>query len=221
MCGRYNLTDSPMVQALLDILGIDIGPLPARFNICPTEHSPVICRQLGQTLMLNMRWWLVPSWSSGPTNDYAMFNARAESLLQSKAYALPFKKQRCIIPATSFIEWQKTDEGKLPRLIQPKKGVFAFAGIWDYWKPDSIYSFSIITTEATSEFRHIHSRMPVMLKESELAAWLNLETDIYKLLPCLEPRLTAPIDIFPIEKSINNVNYKETPRVIGQGKIIP
>lgn len=220
MCGRYNLTDSPMVHTLMEILNINTGPLPVRFNICPTEQAAVIFRQQGQTIMLDLRWWLVPSWSNGPTTDYAMFNARAENLLQSKAYAQPFKRQRCIIPATSFIEWQKTEQGQLPILIQPSEGAFAFAGVWDYWKPESLYSFSIITTEAPSEFRHVHSRMPVILKDTEMKAWLNTESDIYSLLPFLEPRMPQSLEVMPVDKSINIGSNKSRPKVVGEKQLI-
>jgi len=220
MCGRYNIIDSPIVQALLEELGIDIGPLPVRYNIAPTENVPVIFRNEEQNALINMRWWLVPSWSDGPSTQYAMFNARCEHLQKSRAFSKPFKSQRCVIPATSFIEWQKAEGGKQPYLIRPIEGVFAFAGVWDYWEPESLYSCSIITTNATSNFKHVHSRMPVMLARGELNSWLNPNSDTNELLYLFEPRLPEPLEVLPVAKSINNARHKEALEEIGEPEII-
>lgn len=131
MCGRFNVTDSPLTQALLKTLVIDIGPLPEpRYNIAPTECVPVVHELDGKRALTQMRWWLVPSWSDGPSQKYAMFNARSETLAKSWAFRGPFKRTRAVIPATSFIEWQKTAGGKQPNLIEQQESALAFAGLW-------------------------------------------------------------------------------------------
>ena len=91
MCGRFNITDSPLVQALLEELGVDIGPLPVRYNIAPTESVLTLYQIEDQYHAQEMRWWLTPSWSNGPSQKFAMFNARAESIATSRAYRGPFK----------------------------------------------------------------------------------------------------------------------------------
>ena len=128
VCGRYNVTDDPALRALLDLLGIDVGTLPTRYNIAPTDMVPAIHVADGEVRLSEMRWWLVPHWSSGPSTDYAMFNARAENLEQSRAFKGPFQYRRALIPASSFIEWQKMPDGKQPWLIQPEAGAFRFGG---------------------------------------------------------------------------------------------
>lgn len=84
MCGRFNVTDDPYTQALMKSLGIDIGPLPEpRYNIAPTERVPVVHELDGKRALTEMRWWLVPSWSDGPSRKYAMFNAKSETVDQA------------------------------------------------------------------------------------------------------------------------------------------
>ncbi|TNF09166.1 MAG: SOS response-associated peptidase, partial [Gammaproteobacteria bacterium] len=112
MCGRYNIIDDPAIRDLLQYLGIR-QHLQTTYNIAPTEMVPVIRQGEAAPELCRMRWWLVPSWAKEPSTKYSMFNARAEGLAESRAFRHPFKRQRCILPASSFIEWRKED-GKQP-----------------------------------------------------------------------------------------------------------
>lgn len=220
MCGRYNIVDNPLVHALLEDLGVDIGPLPTRYNIAPTDVAPVVYQVQGQNMLRSMRWWLVPSWSDGPSSQYAMFNARSENLQKSRAFAKPLASQRCIVPASSFIEWQKKASGKQPYLIEPVDGLFAFAGLWDYWAEGDIYSFSIITCAATASFTELHSRMPVMLEPQHYSLWLKQDTPVEALTALLYPALPGPVSLSPLDSSINNSHRKEPPLPLGEKRVI-
>ncbi|MEH6549415.1 MAG: SOS response-associated peptidase [Pseudomonadales bacterium] len=217
MCGRYNIIDDPFVQALLKTLGVDMGSLPTRFNIAPTEQVPVVHELDGDRRLSDMRWWLVPSWSSGPNQKYAMFNARAESILSSRAYGKPFERQRAIIPASSFIEWQKTADGKQPLMIESGAGVWAFAGIWDCWQggDEPLYSCSIITKAATSEFSALHNRMPICLSEGDYAQWLDNKTPLSEVLPLLAKDSTALLKVTELNTAVNNARNKGIPIPVG------
>jgi len=211
MCGRYNLTDSPQTQTLLKDLGVKPAQMPIRFNIAPTEYIPVVFQQEGKNQLIEMRWWLVPSWSDGPSTQYAMFNARCESLATSRAFKGPYRHKRAIIPASAFIEWRIEAGGKQPYLIEPVNTAFAFAGLWDHWSDGEleVFSCAIITTEATPSFQHIHNRMPLILHKSEYEPWLSCdEVD-------MSPRLPNPVQVSPIDKAANNARNKDPFRIIG------
>ena len=105
MCARYNIIDSAEVRLLLNLLAIELGLLPDRYNIAPTEPALAIVATDNGYAAMDMRWWLCPSWSDGPSQQFAMFNARSETIDTSKAYRGPFKHHRAVMPATSFIEW--------------------------------------------------------------------------------------------------------------------
>jgi putative SOS response-associated peptidase YedK len=80
------------------------------------------------------------------------------------SYRQAFRKRRCLIPADGFYEWRKVLGGKIPYNIQMKDGrPFAFAGLWEGWKPpgseDWIRTFTIITGEPNELIREIHTRM--------------------------------------------------------------
>ena len=190
MCGRFNLSFSPKQVRYLDELG---SPFPfsqqPQLDIAPTETIPMLINQqqdlqhTPQPAWIQGRWWLVPSWSQGPSSKFSMFNARSETLTSSRAFKKPYQSQRCIIPASSYLEWKKVTGGKQPiELFYPQKPIF-FAGIWDYWQ-NSLYSCAIVTADAHPSIASIHHRMPVMLDLADAKTWLSQhskETELQRL----------------------------------------
>ncbi len=222
MCGRFNITDDPTVHALLQQLGVDLGPLPVRYNLAPTDQVPVIHYWEGQRLISDMRWWLVPHWSGGPTTKYAMFNARVESLESSRAYQGSFRHKRCIIPAESFIEWRLQDGEKIPYLFSIVDQAIAFAGIWDYWTDgvEHILSCAIVTTEASPEYQQYHSRMPVMLNDEGAELWLEEKQQPNNLYTLFDPELSFPLQAAAIDTQCNNARNKTVPILLERPRII-
>ena len=61
-------------------------------------------------------------------------NARAETVAGSPTWREPFKKRRCLVPASAFYEWKKLS---MPKRSSPYaftvdgRSMFAFAGLWD------------------------------------------------------------------------------------------
>jgi putative SOS response-associated peptidase YedK len=218
MCGRYNVTDNPVLHALLEEFGIDVGPLPERYNIAPTEQVPVVAEIDGQYVLRDMRWWLVPHWSDGPSSRYAMFNARSENLGKSPAFRGPFRRQRCVLPATSFIEWQTLAGKKQPYLIEPQQQPLLFAGIWDCW--EGLYSCSIVTTAASDAFAEIHSRQPVLLDRVSCHDWLQSGTAEKALLALCEPSMLPVLQVTAVDALCNNARNKERPVLIASERII-
>jgi putative SOS response-associated peptidase YedK len=54
---------------------------------------------------------------------------------------------------------------------------FGLAGLWDAWRSPSgkrVESFTIITTEPNELIRPIHNRMPVILRQEDEEAWLDV-----------------------------------------------
>tara|TARA_R110001583_G_scaffold119981_2_gene271220 strand:+ start:400 stop:1071 length:672 start_codon:yes stop_codon:yes gene_type:complete len=216
MCGRYNIIDDPSTQALMKTLGITRN-LTTQYNIAPTDTVPVILGSPDNRELGSMRWWLVPAWAPEPSTQYSMFNARAESIAESSAFRAPFKRQRCVIPASSFIEWHTENGQKQAYEIRQQGSAIAFAGIWDRWGQgdETIHSCCIITTQAIPQFQHIHNRMPVMLLQDVFERWLDPSLEGKQLLPLLIPSLPGPTEVRLIDSCINNSRIKEAPCATG------
>ncbi len=196
MCGRFNLSLTPTQVRYLDELG---SPYPYPYgdtdegnrqgdllNIAPTEIVPVLASQPVQQGWLQARWWLVPNWSHGPDSQFAMFNARSETLHSSRVFKKPFESQRCIIPATSYLEWKKVTGGKKVMELYDKEKPLLFAGLWDQWMTadnQALYSCTIVTATAHHAIADIHSRMPVMLDLEGAKKWLATNSAREELNP--------------------------------------
>lgn len=213
MCGRFNITDDADIHALLAQLDVDFGPYPVHYNLAPTDQVPVIHHWEGKRLISAMRWWLVPHWSDGPSTKYAMFNARCETLEKSRAYQGSFRHKRCVIPAKSFVEWQRRSGKKTPYLFSAVDRAIAFAGLWDYWSngTEHILSCSIVTTAAAPGFKHYHNRMPVMLETGNAEKWLDEKQPPESLHALFEPALPYALQASAIDASYNNSRNKAAP----------
>ena len=65
--------------------------------------------------MVLARWGLVPFFTKelSDIKGLSTINARAETIMKAPTWREPFKKRRCLIPASAFYEWPK--EGKPPK----------------------------------------------------------------------------------------------------------
>lgn len=212
MCGRFNIIDDAATRALLDSLGIAWRPR-SRVNVAPTESIPAVVHADHGNEVHEMRWWLTPSWAPQVSNQYSMFNARVESLETSKAFRGPYKHRRCIIPASSFIEWRKTSQGaKQPYLVTPSDGhCFAFAGLWDIWEKQDSYleSCTIVTTQAVQGLQWLHNRMPLLLSQDDMAPWLDSGTDKRVLDEIKSTSPNFAINAYPVSPELNNSRLKD------------
>lgn len=209
MCGRFNVINDPFLAGLLETLGVDLR-LQTRMNIAPTESVHMVCDQDGQRAALEARWWLLPAWAKEINTKYSMFNARSENLLSSRAFSRPFKHQRAIVPASSFIEWQKTPDGKHAQNIQLEGSAIAFAAVFERSLIDdqSIVSCAIITKAASPAFESIHNRMPVMLNATEIDLWLDNSQQLSLSFSAFLPESHPALLVSPLSSRVNNAVNK-------------
>ncbi len=59
-----------------------------------------------------LHWGLISNWSKDNKFSHQLINARAETLAEKPAFKSAYRQRRCLIPATGFYEWQKTQQGK-------------------------------------------------------------------------------------------------------------
>lgn len=52
-----------------------------------------------------MQWGLIPSWSK---QAKGIINARSETIEEKPSFRESFQRQRCLIPADGFYEWQRS-----------------------------------------------------------------------------------------------------------------
>jgi putative SOS response-associated peptidase YedK len=156
MCGRFGIVDVQHIGERFQLyLDLDLSDVQPRYNAAPTQRLPVITEEAGQRRLEPMTWGPVPSWAKDRTRP--VINARAEGIQEKPTFRAPFRRQRCLIPASFFYEWMATGSGKRPYLIRPAdQALFAFAGLYDVRHDPmagDLPSFAIITTEPNALVR--------------------------------------------------------------------
>ncbi|MGE0269621.1 MAG: SOS response-associated peptidase [Candidatus Omnitrophota bacterium] len=213
MCGRYTLRKSEIeLAAMLAIIRHATTP---RYNIAPSQNVPVF--RIGPENNLEcreMKWGLLPHWSKDSKSGYSTINARAETVKTKPAYRTPFKRQRCLIPADGWYEWQATQERKKqPWFFHlPADRLFYFAGLWDHWQDknsgEAIDSCTIIVTGANETVKPVHDRMPVILEPKNHDAWLDPgNTDSESLEKMLIPYGQNDLQTHPVSTWVNNPRF--------------
>lgn len=211
MCGRYTLTATPEELAAAFPNHTPPADYAPRFNIAPTQQVVVIPND-GQGQMQLFRWGLVPFWAKDPKIGSRMINARGETLPEKPAFRTAFKRRRCLILSDGFYEWQKQPDGKtkIPQYIRLASGQpFAFAGLWEVWRPDEtaspLYSCTIITTAPNDLVATIHDRMPVILPRDAYTTWLHPdEVDPVSLMPLLTAYPASDMTVHPVSRKVNS-----------------
>lgn len=183
MCGRYTYTLTwAEIVALYRLTLPDEAPerLRPNFNVAPTHVMPIVLPAGNGREMVLAGWGLVPFWLKPEQlgkQPYATINARSDRVQSAPTYREPFRKRRCLVPATGWYEWQKTGpKTRQPWHFRPAARPFAFAGVYDVWKGDGgkeITSFSIVTTEAAPATAPYHDRIPLVLEEHQFEDWMR------------------------------------------------
>lgn len=176
MCGRYALTlpQEAMVQVFGAVPSNDL-PAGPRWNICPTTAVPVVTASDAGRRLVAMRWGFLPHWYDSPTAGPLLINARSETVATKPAFRDACRARRCLIPASGFYEWTRTEAGeRLPWYFAPSDdGPLAFAGIWQAWGPEARPTCAIVTCAAGPTMAEIHHREPVTLAPQDWPLWLG------------------------------------------------
>jgi putative SOS response-associated peptidase YedK len=221
MCGRFNVIDSPGLQQLLRDLGIDLS-LPQALNQAPTERASLVRLQAQGPAVDSARWWLTPSWAEEVNQKYSMFNARSETLTKSAAFRGPFRRQRGLVPMSSFIEWRSEEGVKQPWLITNESQAFAVAALWDVWEGEAspLLSCTLVTTAAAGAFKPWHQRMPVFLAPNEREPWLDNSHPISSDDAIFRSELKTPLLLTPLDRAVSNARNKTNSVLVAAGKPI-
>jgi len=193
MCGRFKLV--ALDEETAAGFGVPFIPPNPRYNIAPTQSSPVVrVDASGRREWASMRWGLVPSWAVDMSVGARMINARSETVATRPAFREALRRRRCLVPADGFYEWSVPEGGRRqPFLIRRvDRRPFVFAGLWERWSPpdvepacgervesargelvEPVETFTILTTSPNAVLSPLHDRMPVILPRVAIDTWLD------------------------------------------------
>ncbi|KAM8930163.1 abasic site processing protein HMCES isoform 2-T2 [Pelodytes ibericus] len=230
------------------------------YNKTPQSTSPVLLSlkhfqkdaDPSDRVLTAMRWGLVPSWfnETDPSKmQYKTNNCRSDTITEKALYKAPlFKGKRCVILADGFYEWQRQSGEKQPYYIyfpQIKaeqdgtdwdgRRLLTMAGLFDCWESpsggDPLYSYTVITVDASKSMDWIHDRMPAILDgDEEIRKWLDFsEVPTHEALKLIHP--IENVTHHPVSPLVNNsrnnspdciapviLNRKKEPTLNASGK---
>lgn len=219
MCGRYTLTVS--AEELMEYFGVDnsLDPFRPRYNIAPSQFVHAVINASGKNRIGQLKWGLVPSWSSNDKIGMKMINARAETVAEKPAFRAAFKNKRCLIAADGFYEWQRLENGsKQPfRIVLRNTKLFSFAGLYESWIAQNgikISTCTIITTTPNKIMADIHDRMPVILSKDSENIWLDHNASKDDLAKLLQPYQDNLMEVYPVSNEVGNVKNNSSELII-------
>lgn len=210
MCGRFTLSVFP--EVLTQIFEVEkIPDFKPQYNIAPTQMVLVVLynSEGNKRKIQRLRWGLIPSWAKDQSMGAKLINARAETVAEKPAFRRAFKRQRCLVVADGFYEWQQQDGKKQPYYFRLSNGKpFGFAGLWEEWQSseqERIKSCTILTTQANELLQMVHDRMPVILQQENYDLWLDPQVhDVELLQPLLRPYPSEAMTSYPVTTLVNS-----------------
>lgn len=218
MCGRvFQVRPAEEIATAFKVK----GPVPnsgPRYNAAPSQDLLVIRRHpdTGERCLDKLKWGLVPSWTKDIKAARKPINAMSETVEVKPMFKGAFAKRRCALVCDGFYEWwSQGPKNKRPYAIALfNRETVAMAGLWENWRdPDSgewVRTFCVLTTEANSLVGKIHDRMPVILEEHQLPAWLGEEpSSLSDLKGLCTPYPSERMTMWPVDRRVGSPRFDD------------
>ena len=216
MCGRFTMATN--AEALEERFRAHVSTSVAAptYNAAPSQAQLTILNDRPDAI-IRATWGFVPEWADGRPDVKPLINARAETVATKPFFRDAFRRKRCLVLANGFYEWKRTGKGKVPyRIALKTEEPFAFAGIWSTVRDaqSGVHpTFAILTTDANALVSQIHSRMPVILREQDEAAWLNPSLSLDEAHALLVPLPAELLMAYEVSPKVNSPDYN-TPEAL-------
>lgn len=180
MCGRLDLSQPPRLLSWPSYRGMLVGeglePLTPRYNVAPTLKVPIVINTPDGLKVGPATWGYLPAWQLTQGNHKRHANARAETAFGKPTFRGPMHKTRAVLLANGFYEWQRDAKDKPLQAFHIRHVDHAplrIAGFWawsaDHTEPETC----LLTIGPNGMMAPIHDRMPVLLDDAQVEAWLD------------------------------------------------
>jgi putative SOS response-associated peptidase YedK len=213
VCGRFVQAGSAeLLAAQFAARDTTDGALRPRYNVAPSTPVPAVL-DAGERRLGMLRWGFVPSWARSPDVGPRPINARAEGAASSRLFGPALARRRCIVPMDGWYEW--TDEGgaRQPWLLRPRSGApVAVAALWSVWRAADapadtapLGTVALMTTEAHGAAADVHHRMPLLVTDALLDAWLDPALSADAALLAALSTAEVDVEVVRVSRRVNDV----------------
>lgn len=204
MCGRIIRT-SPREAVAAHFAAQPDGDLDfrPRYNLCPSERLLAIVQDGAQRRVIAMRWGFVAEAASPGKRRAPLINARSETVAGQALFRAAFQTRRCVVVADGFYEWQTTAQGRVPYVVRLRsQGPFGIAGLFE---PADDGPTGVVLTGPPNELvAPVHHRMPILLDDGGVRAWLAPASDLPTLRALMRPFPSSAMEVFAVSTAVNN-----------------
>ena len=185
MCGRYYVGEK-LIEKVQKVIGDLRVPMEYVYcgDITPAMKAPVIADRNHKPVLEQMTWGFEKYDGKG-----LIINARAEKAEEKRLFRECVRNRRILIPASGFYEWDR-DKNKVTFTLENSPVIF-LAGFYQRTEVALDGRYVILTTAANASMEPVHDRMPLMIAEKDISAWLSDESAVQGLLRQEMPLLTA------------------------------
>lgn len=212
MCGRFTqeFTWAELYEFYSPVNEL-VPNLRPSWNIAPTQDAGVLVLEEQGLLYRTMRWGLIPFWAKDEKIGNGLINARVETVSSKPAFRAAYKARRCVVPASGWYEWKVHTAGTGDKAVKQPYYVMhrddrplSFASLWERWRgSEDVFSFTILTTQASSGMRDYHDRMPMVMDDVGVKTWLAGE------LPHLAHDVDEMLHLYPVSRRVNHPSYNQ------------
>ncbi len=163
MCGRLNIIDDPLAEAVSAALGLRFFA-KTNSNLCPSQQVSVVGRTDYSMHQFELLWGVKPSWA-----NRVIINAQAESVASKPTFSASYISHRVVVPCSGWYEWKEEKGSKQKYLfsdIEDKPLYMAGIALANY------QNLVTLTTQPNPQCAAIHHRMPLLLRDSDVDSWL-------------------------------------------------
>lgn len=164
MCGRYHLgikTDNKLAKQISE-RAQKLNLVYSTGEIFPSNKVLCIIPNESKVDLSVMKW--------GIKSRSLIINARVESITDRPTFN-EIRNNRCAIICDSFYEWDK-DKNKYQ--ISFESDYVYLACIFNRQN-----ELVILTRQASEDFKHIHSRMPIIMDKEEMLNYVHNKEDMF------------------------------------------
>jgi len=210
MISRYALYDIAELSKRFAITeGLPKGVKP-NYNVSPTVSAPVVISENGTPVVKLMTWGLMAK-GAKDTNSvfrYKTYNHASENIFSRHSWEFAVRERRCLVPANGFYELNGSGKKRAFYAELKDKKVFALAGIYSEWEDaegKTQGTYSLLTTESTSDMPRLSGRMPLIVDAENEAAWIDPTiTDASSIYKMLRPNPADLFNVFEVSPAVHS-----------------
>lgn len=179
MCGRYMLyseKEERAIKAIVEEVNKKYHGAIKKGDIYPTDLAPVYAsRPDHQGIELKLLKW---GYNRHYRKKTLLINARSETVLEKAVFRDDFLKQRCLIPAVGFYEWNEKKE----QFRFTSGDELIYLGGFFHQQAEGFDEFLIMTKPPVKLVAEVHNRMPVVIPADQARDFLDSTETAMKII---------------------------------------